>query len=196
MITLVQGTLIAKEIDRVEVLTTMGVAYECFIPPSTYERLPAVGRELRLHTAVVNREEGPEMFGFVDALDRRLFLRLQSASGVGPRLALAMVGALPPARLVKAIREKDVSRLQTIPGVGRKKAERIALELHERMDDLTAETIAEAPGPAPEAAVQALVALGYTAADAERAVRRVAPDADGGATETADLVKAALVHLR
>lgn len=196
MITLVQGTLIAKEIDRVEVLTTMGIAYECLTPASAYERMPALGRDVRLHTAVVNRDEGPEMYGFPDALERRLFLRLQSAAGVGPRLALAMVGALAPARLVKAIREKDVSRLQTIPGVGRKKAERIALELHERMEDLTADVATEAPGPAPEDAVRALVALGYAPAEAERAVRRVSQDRDGGAAETAELVKAALVHLR
>lgn len=196
MITLVQGTLIAKELDRVEVLTTMGIAYECSIPASAYERLPAVGREVRLHTAVVTREDGAEMYGFPDALERRVFLRLQTASGVGPRLALAMVGALAPARLVQAIREKDVSRLQTIPGVGKKKAERLVLELEGRMDDVAAEAAAQAPGPAPDEAVRALVSLGYTAADAERAVRRAALDRDGRAAETAELVKAALAHLR
>jgi Holliday junction DNA helicase RuvA len=196
MITLVQGTLIAKELDRVEVLTTMGIAYECSIPASAYERLPAIGRDVRLHTAVVTREDGSEMYGFPDAFDRRVFLRLQSASGVGPRLALAMVGALLPMRLVQAIRERDVARLQTIPGVGKKKAERIVLELAERMDDLAAEAVAQAPGPAPEEAVRALVSLGYAPGDAERAVRRAALDRDGRPVETAQLVKAALAHLR
>lgn len=195
MITLVQGTLIAKAVDRTEVLTAMGVAYEVFIPASTFERLPAVGREVRLHTAVVQREEGPEMYGFLDPVERRLFRRLQTASGVGPRLALGMVGALSPDRLVRAIREKDVARLQTIPGVGRKKAERIALELHERVEDLVAEA-APSAGPAPEEAVAALVALGYAHVEAERAVRRASTERDGAPAGTAELVKAALAHLR
>lgn len=193
MITLVHGTLIAKEVDRVEVLTAMGVAYGCWIPTSTFERLPGVGREVRLHTAVVQREDGPEMYGFLDPVERRLFLRLQTASGVGPRLALGMVGVLSPDRLVRAIREKDVARLQTIPGVGKRKAERIALELHERLEDLAGVAAAEAAGPAPEEAVAALVALGYAHAEAERAVRRASLERDGAAA--AELVKAALAHL-
>ena len=196
MIALVQGTLAAKATDRLEVWTGAGVGYECWIAPTTFERLPAVGREVRLHTVVVQREEGPEMYAFLDPVERRLFQRLQTATGVGPRLALAMVGALAPDRLVRAIREKDVARLQTIPGVGRKKAERIALELHERVEDLVAAAVAGAVGPAPEDAVTALVALGYAHAEAEAAVRRASQARDGAAAETTELVKAALAHLR
>ncbi len=137
------------------------------------------------------------MYGFLEPVERRLFVRLQSANGVGPRLALAMVGAMGAARLVRAIREKDISRLQTIPGVGRKKAERIALDLSERMEDLAAEAHAEAAvPPASEDAVTALVALGYAHAEAERAVRRATEATNGRRLEPAELVKAALAQLR
>lgn len=196
MISLVRGTLIAKSLDRVEVLTATGVAYECLVPASTFERLPSVGREATLHTALVSREDGLEMYGFAEALERRLFVRLQVAAGVGPKLALAMVGAIPPERLVRAIREKDIPRLQTIPGVGKKKAERIVLELHERLDDLAAEMpAAPAYEPESEQAVAALVALGYPRGEAEQSVQRAVERANGKRLETADLVRAALTEL-
>jgi Holliday junction DNA helicase RuvA len=198
MITRLRGTLLSKALDRIEVLTPMGIGYECWVSASTFERLPPVGHEVSLCTAVWRRDEGAdEMYAFLDPLERKLFLRLQAASGVGPRLALAMVGAWPPARLVQAIREKDVARLRTLPGVGRKKAERIVLELQERLDDLVAEAeAAEAPAPAADDAVAALVALGYAVPEAERAVRRALQAADGRRLETAELVKSALAHLR
>lgn len=195
MISFVRGTLIAKSLDRVEVLTPMGVAYECLVPASAFERLPSVGRELGLYTVVVSREDGLEMYGFPAPLERKLFQRLQIAAGIGPKLALAMVGALAPERLVRAIREKDTARLQTIPGVGRKKAERIVLELQERLDDLAAEVPAAIVEPASEQAVAALVALGYSRGEAEGSVRRAVDRANGKRLETADLVKAALAEL-
>ncbi|NIM61273.1 MAG: Holliday junction branch migration protein RuvA, partial [Acidobacteria bacterium] len=100
---------------------------------SLFETLPRVGVEVELHAALVGREEGIDLFGFPGELERQLFTRLTSASGVGPRLALTMLGTMNASGLVEAIRGRDLGRLQTINGVGKKKAERIALELGDKL---------------------------------------------------------------
>ena len=196
VISRVIGTLVAKEIDRVEVATAGGVVYELDIPASVYERLPGVGDDVQLHCALIGREDGLELFGFATELERRLFLRLQSASGVGPRLALTLLGSLAAERLIEAIRGRDLSRLQTVSGVGKKKAERIVVELADKLDDMAGEAIAARPeGARAEAAVRALVALGYTQSAAESAVRGALKAVDGKGTDVEALVRRALAGL-
>jgi Holliday junction DNA helicase RuvA len=199
MIAQVRGTLIAKTLDRAEILTEGGVTYELLIPLGAFEALPAVGEPAQLHSQLVVREDAMFLVGFTDLHDKRVFQKLIGASGVGPALALGLLSALSGERVVRAIREKDIATLQGVPRVGRKTAERIILELADKLDDLTA--AAREPGaPRPaganaEDAVRALVSLGYATADAEKAVR-AAVDSDGRAGSSAtELIRAALTKV-
>src|SRR5690349_21793198 len=173
MISRVKGVLVRRDLGAVEIMTPGGVAYEIEIPLSVFERLPAEGSELELRTYQVVREDSNTLYGFVDAAGRSIFARLLTTSGVGPKLALAIVAAMPPERIVRAIIEKDIAALRQIPGLGTKKAERLVLELADRLDDVAVEASGtKGRGPAPAQAVGALVALGYTQAEAAAAVRK------------------------
>ena len=175
----------------VEVLASGGLGYEINVPLGLVDRLPASG-EVELHTTLLARDDTLELFGFESARDRELFQRLRTASGVGPRLALAILGALPTDRIVRAIRAKDHVTLQTVSGVGKKTAERIVLELVDKLDDMGVAAGKPAPrGPA-AAAVQALQSLGYGSAEAEDAVRRAVDSLGERNVGTQDLVKKAL----
>lgn len=194
MIAHVRGKLVAKDLDRVEIMTAGGVAYELAIPLSVYEALPKVGDEAALHTHLVVREDGWLLFGFGSAFERRVFQRLLSANGVGPTLALGMLSTLSAERLVRAIREKDIVTLQGAPRVGRKKAERLILDLADKLDDMQVDTGAGAPRPegvAVEDAIRALVSLGYSTVDAEKAVR-AALDQGGRGMSAPELIRMAL----
>jgi len=192
----VRGILEHKGPAGVEVLTAGGVGYELAVPATFLDRLPAVGEEVDIHASLVVRDDAMELYGFETTRDRELFQRLQGASGVGPRLALALLGALPGARLVNAIRHKDYAVLQTVSGVGKKTAERIALELADKLDDLVTEAGDLEPTVGSQAAVQALRALGYGPAESQAAVSR-ALESVGGAADTLgteELIKLALQH--
>jgi len=192
MIRRVVGRLLHKSPDGVEVMTSGGVSYELWVPATLLDRLPEAGQEVELHCALIAREDSLQLFGFGSSRDRTLFLRLQNASGVGPRLALALLGQLPGDRVIQAIRGSDHEVLQSVSGVGRKTAERIALELKDRLDDLAVEE-AE-PLTAGASAVDALRALGYGQSEAEAAVARARRELDGRGT-TEELVRAALGHV-
>lgn len=196
MISRVRGKLIHKEIDRAEITTPGGVTYELRIPTQVFEGLPPVGEELELRGVLLGRDDGLDLYGFRSELERQLFLRLQSASGVGPRLALTLMSAMSAGQLVDAIRGRDLSRLQTVSGVGKKKAERIAVELGDKLEDLAALAVEVEPeavrvGPV----VSALVALGYGHSEAESAVRAVMRSRDGSEAGLDELVKQALAEL-
>lgn len=196
MIRRVRGRLLDVRPDGVEVRTADGLAYEIAVPATLLDRLPPPGEEVEFHTSLVVREDALELYGFGSARDRELFRRLQNASGVGPRLALALLGALPGGRIVAAIRGRDHAALQTVSGVGRKTAERITLELKDKLDDLAVEeagAAATAGGSAP--AVRALRALGYGASESEDAVRRALEGLDGREAETEEIVRHALRHV-
>ena len=192
MIALVSGTLALKEADRVVVRTASGLGYEVFVPTRAFESLPHPGQPVELHTCLVVREDGQTLFGFTSAEERRVFQRLMTASGVGPRLALAMLSALPSERIVRSIRDRDIAVLVSVPGVGKKTAERLMVELGDKTDDLVAES-GERITTVSDTAARALMGLGYTAAEADEAVRRVlAEDATLGASA---LIKRALTRL-
>ena len=200
MIAQVAGSLLAKELDRVTVMTAGGVAYELAIPLGVYETLPRPGESCTLHTYLVVKEDAWQLFGFATAFERRVFERVLDAKGVGPALAIGMLSALTAERLVRAIREKDIATLQGVPRVGRKKAEQLILDLAEKMDDLQPalgsrpSALGAEGGASTENAVRALVSLGYSSADAERAVRS-ALDHGGASTGAADLIRAALAKI-
>lgn len=199
MIAHVVGRVVAKELDRVELLTKGGVGYEIQIPLSVYENLPKLGEDAALHTHLVVREDAWLLYGFGSAFERRVFQRVLAAKGVGPALALGMLSALTAERLVRAIREKDIATLQSVPRVGRKKAEQLILDLADKLDDVQVDTSGgagarPAAGGAAEDAIRALVSLGYTTGDAERAVK-AALDANGKKLGATELIRAALAKV-
>lgn len=190
MIAGVRGRLTAKSGDRVVVATAGGVSYELAVPLGVLERMPPEGQDVDLRTVLVVREDGWLLFGFDRDHERQVFQRLLGATGVGPRIALALLSTLGGGRVVAALRGGDLATLCTVPGIGRKTAERIVLELKDKLADLTAPGETPARAPAADQAVQALVNLGYGALDADRAVR--AALADAGAATTAELIRRAL----
>lgn len=199
MIAHVIGTLLAKALDRVEIMTAGGVGYELSVPLSVYETLPALGESVRLHTFLVVKEDGWQLFGFSTAFERQVFQRVLDAKGVGPALALGMLSTLSAERLVRAIREKDIATLQSVPRVGRKKAEQLVLDLADKLDDVQVVVpggvgAARSEGPAAEDAIRALVSLGYSMGDAERAVR-AALDDGGRGMGAAELIRRALTKV-
>ncbi len=197
MISLLEGVLLTRELERVEVLTDGGVGFELAIPLSVLETLPREGERVRLHTYLVVKDDGWQLFGFASAHERKVFQRLLGATGVGPALALGMLSTLSASRVVRAIREKDIATLQGVPRVGRKKAERLVLDLAERMDDLQGEDAdsVRPQGESAEDAIKALVSLGYGLADAERAVR-TALEQQGAGTSVPELIRTALAAVR
>jgi Holliday junction DNA helicase RuvA len=192
----IAGRLLAKDLDRVEVMTNGGVGYELSIPLGVYETLPRTGEEVLLHTHLVVREDGWLLFGFASETERRVFQKLLTANGVGPALALGLLSHLSAERLVRALREKDIVTLQSVPRVGRKKAERLILDLADKLDDLPAGVPGgvRPDGAGAEDAIRALVSLGYTTVDAEKAVRG-ALDAGGRGLAAPELIRSALARL-
>jgi holliday junction DNA helicase RuvA len=194
MISRLRGTLLRREVGIAEVMTPGGVGYELHIPLGVFERLPREGGDVEFRVYQVVREDAIELYGFIDHAERAVFSRLLTASGVGPKLALSIMSSLPPERVVRAIVERDVAALRRIPGLGAKKAEKLALELADRMDDIAVAGVAGAVGSAADEAVKALVALGYSASDAAAAVRKVADEQ--GALPPVDLIRAALASMK
>lgn len=193
MIAHVRGKLVAKDLDRVEIMTPGGTGYELAVPLSVYDTLPKVGEETALHTHLVVREDGWQLFGFASVVEKRVFQRLLTASGIGPALALGMLSTLSADRLVRAIREKDLPTLQGVPRVGRKKAERLILDLADKLDDVQADAggMARSDGAGADDAIRALVSLGYASVDAEKAVR-AALDEGGRGLTAPELIRRAL----
>jgi Holliday junction DNA helicase RuvA len=198
MIVQVAGKLITKELDHVEIFTDGGVAYELAVPLSAYEVLPKVGERCVLHTFLVVKEDGWQLFGFTSAYERRVFQKVLLAKGVGPALALGLLSSLTADRLVRAIRDKDIAVLQSVPRVGRKKAEQMILDLADKMDQLQASSadmgVGRSASPSTEDAIRALVSLGYSNADAEKAVRGALESGAKGASAP-ELIRAALARI-
>lgn len=198
MIVQVAGVLIVKELDRVEIVTDAGVAYELSVPLSAYETLPKAGERCMLHTYLVVKEDGWQLFGFTSSYERRVFQKVLLAKGVGPALALGLLSSLTADRLVRAIREKDIVTLQSVPRVGRKKAEQMILDLADKLDQLQTSGAESGVGrgtlPSTDDAIRALVSLGYSTAEADKAVRR-AIESGAAAISAPELIRAALAKI-
>lgn len=201
MIARVHGALAAHTLDRIEVLTTGGVTYEVLVPLNVIESLPRVGGEIALHTAMVVREDSWTLYGFATAEERRLFQRVMGTTGVGPTLAMNLLSTLTGERLVRAVRDGDLATLTRVPRVGKKLAERLVLELRDKLEGAAGDGSPAVAGARPAAAtgpgadaVRALIALGYAPADAERAVR-VALEGAPKSEATPDLVRRSLAAL-
>jgi len=190
VIAAVAGQLAAKSADRVVVQTPGGVAYEVTVPLGVMERLPGLGEPVTLATELVVREDGWSLYGFLEDAERRLFQRLLTVNGVGPRIAVAFLSTLGAERGAKAIQKKDLAALSSVSGVGRKLAERLALELSDKLGELVGGQPAPLDAPA-RAALAALERLGYGGTEAERALRQ-ALAGDGGDADAEALVRRAL----
>ena len=192
MIAHLRGRLAAKSADRVIVETPGGVGYEVVVPLGVMERLPAQGSEVTLATELVVREDGWALYGFLDEAERRFFQRLTSISGVGPKIGIALLSALGVERGARALREKNIGLLSSVSGIGRKTAERLALELGEKVEEFTEAPAIDVPAGA-EAALKALERLGYATAEADRAVRQaLSGNGSEASGETEALVRRAL----
>ncbi len=180
MIAHLRGTLLEKHPNQA-VVEAGGVGYDVAIPISTYSVLPEAGKEVRLRIHTHVREDALSLFGFITQEEKLLFERLISVSGIGPKLAITVLSGLAVPDLVDAIRAGEVNRLVRIPGVGKKTAERIVLELREKLP-----APAEAAAPAPDAraaltaldqdVLSALLNLGCAPVAAEAAVRKAKAD--------------------
>jgi Holliday junction DNA helicase RuvA len=193
MIGRLTGRVAAKTPDQV-LLDVGGVGYQVHIPLSTFYELPdaEAPASLWIHTHV--REDALALYGFLTERERTLFLLLLGVTGIGPRVALTVLSGIPPVELVAALRAQDVRRLVAVPGVGKKTAERMVLELAEKVASLPGEAPAKAPAAvAADDVVSALVNLGYRKAEAERAVEAAARA--GGAADFGGFLKEALRRL-
>jgi holliday junction DNA helicase RuvA len=200
VISQVTGRLVAKEIDRAEVMTEGGVAYDIAIPLPVFETLPATGDPVTLHTHLVVREDAWQLFGFSTPYERQVFRAVLAAKGVGPALALGLLSSLSADRLIQTIRDRDITTLQTVPRVGRKKAEQLVLDLADKLDELFAAaaqdrgTAGRPHSAAAEDAILGLLRLGYGRADAERAVRGVLESGNGDGS-VPNLLRSALAAI-
>jgi len=177
VITFLNGVLVEKHPTRV-VVDVGGVGYEVFVPLSSYDRLPRKDDPCKILTYDYVREDQHQLFGFVTEAERRMFVLLMGTSGIGPKLALSALSGLTVRELKAAVVEGDVKRLSSIQGVGRKMAERLVVELRDRISAGEAlEAVAGAAEPAPQDArardaVLALLALGYKQDAARKMVRQ------------------------
>jgi holliday junction DNA helicase RuvA len=180
-----RGRLSEKHPNRV-IVDVGGVGYDVFVPLSSFYGMGEPGSDivLRIHTHV--REDALQLFGFATSLEQELFERLIGVSGIGPKVALAVLSGIEPKELIRAIERGDLARLTAIPGVGKKTSERIVLELKDRLPRVPAEAAPAAgegdaaPAPLQDDVVSALVNLGYHRPLAEKAAAsavRVIPDA-------------------
>ena len=180
MIATLTGRLKVRESGRL-VVETAGVGYEVFIPLATYYRMPSIGAAVELEIRQVVREDAITLFGFATAGEKHAFDLLMRVQHVGPKLALAVLSVLSPDELVAAVTHEDVNRIDAVPGVGPKVAERVVRELRDRISELklvapahgTVEASSNGAGTLVDDAVSALVNLGYKPAEARRAVDSV-----------------------
>jgi Holliday junction DNA helicase RuvA len=191
VIAFLRGSIVDKQPNRL-IVDVQGVGYEVHVPLSTFYEAgdPGADITLRVHTHV--REDALQLYGFLTPLEQQVFERLIGISGIGPKLAIAVLSGIDPRELVGAVQRGDVARLTAIPGIGRKTAERIVLELRDRLKQIDADAGA-APGPTAATAadrlhddlVSALVNLGYHRPQAEKSVESVLASDSGVAFDQA-----------
>jgi Holliday junction DNA helicase RuvA len=175
-----------------------GVGYEVEAPMSTFYKLPAVGEEIHLYTHLVVREDAHLLFGFASERERRLFRTLLRVNGIGARMALTILSGIEPDMLVQCIAAGDADRLVRLPGIGRKTAERLIVEMRDRLKNWEAASGADRdrrpakPANAADEAVSALIALGYKPQEASRFVHAVATEAMGSEEIIREALKASL----
>ena len=195
MIGLLRGTLAARHVTEVTV-TAAGIGFEVQVPLSTLQELPQTGAEVLLHTHLGVRDDGFSLYGFHSQRERDLFRLLIRVSGIGPRLGLAALSGMTVDELVHCLRTEDKARLATLPGIGRRTAERLVLEVRDKLADweiADVDTAGAAGAPPPRDAQRALEVLGYSSSQARRALRAVCEDS--AVDDVEELVRLALRRL-
>lgn len=192
MIARVRGEVLERR-DGAVVVDVGGLGHLVHVPTST--PLPAAGGTVDLHTALHVREDALTLYGFATADELRLFDLLRSSAGVGPKLALAALSAMRPAALETALADGDVAALTAVPGIGRKVAERLILELGDRVGPSVAPPEPGADSTVTAEVRAALSAFGFTPAEVARALREVTDSAGAGADDAAALLRRSLRHL-
>jgi len=196
MIAHLRGKLIQKEPGQA-IVECAGVGYDVVISVPTFTALPSVGAETSLHIYTQVSEDQIALFGFLEREEKRLFQRLITVSGVGPKLAIKILSGLSPERTVQAIRAQDHSQLTRIPGVGKKLAERLVVELKDKLDDFAvAPTPSAVAGPAVDDVLSALTNLGYQRQAAEKAIEQSVAKEKALAGDFDGLFRAALKVIR
>ena len=180
MIAHLRGQILTKTPSSV-ILDCGGVGYELMISVSTYTELPEPGHTAALHVHTHVREDAFQLFGFKEPAEKRLFEKLLTISGIGPKLAITVLSGISAERLVGAIRGGDHATLTKVPGIGKKTAERVVLELKDKLDDMAGFTTASEParpslGAVAEDVLSALLNLGYARPAAQKAVETAAKD--------------------
>ena len=179
MIAHLRGTLLAKHPNQA-IVETHGVGYDVVISVPTFSELPAAGSEVALHIHTHVREDALSLYGVLRLADKHMFEKLLTVSGIGPKLAITILSGMPADEMVGAIRGGDVARLTRIPGIGKKTAERMVLELRDKLPTVgTAEAVTPAASPVEEDVLSALVNLGYQRATAEKALQGASRNAAG-----------------
>ena len=187
MIAHLRGTLLTKSPNQL-IIETGGVGYEVNISVPTFSGLPSIGSEVGLHIYTHVREDVIALYGFLHPAEKRLFEKLMTVSGIGAKLAITILSGMPADEMIAAIRGNDLARLTKIPGVGRKTAERMVLELRDKLQSPTEPVIAASMGSGIEEDVlSALVNLGYQRAAAEKALASLLrKESSGVSTESFD----------
>jgi Holliday junction DNA helicase RuvA len=196
MIGLLRGIILEKQPPQL-LLDVNGVGYEIDAPMSTFYHLPDIGQQVTLHTHFIVREDAHHLYGFYAREERALFRTLLKVNGVGPRLALTILSSIDPSEFVRCVINNDMESLVHIPGVGKKTAERLIIEMRDKVsnwhqDALPGETTLKKGAPsknqATQDAVSALIALGYKPQEASRAVAKV----DDGTLASEEIIRRAL----
>jgi Holliday junction DNA helicase RuvA len=198
MIAFLRGRLMAKGPNQA-VVDCGGVGYDATISVATFSALPAEGAEARLHIYTHVREDQIALFGFAEPNEKHVFEKLLTISGIGPKLAITVLSGIDTDRLVTAIRAGDHASLTRIPGIGKKTAERMVLELKDKLDDIavtSAPAAASSYGPAGDDALSALMNLGYARPIAQRAIETAVAKEPAAAENFEVLFRAAMAAIR
>ena len=201
MIAHLRGLLLTKSPNQA-ILECAGVGYDVAISVATFTVLPAEGKEVRLHIYTRVAQDQLALFGFSDLQEKRLFEKLLTISGIGPKLAITVLSGIDSTRLVTAIRAGDHAALVKIPGIGKKTAERVVLELKDKLDDLATAPVPMGPAgpalaaPTAEDALSALINLGYPRPIAQKAIETALLRDPTIATHFEQLFRAAMAAIR
>ncbi len=193
MIGYIEGSIAHKEPALVRVFCH-GIGYEIHVPMSTYELLGEVGDEVKLRTYLHVKEDALQLYGFMTDEEKEVFVKVIAVRGIGPRIALGILSSLQAQRFVEALQEQDIGILSSIPGIGRKTAERLALDLRDQFPDMAAPMRRADFRREEEEAIKALVTLGFSITQAKKSVRQVIEGEEGISTE--EIVKRALGRIR
>ena len=202
MIAHLRGRLLSKSPNQA-ILECAGVGYDVTISVATFSALPSEGTEATLHIHTHVREDQIALFGFSETQEKRLFEKLLTISGIGPKLAITVLSGIDASRLVTAIRSGDHATLTRIPGIGKKTAERVVLELKDKLDDLAVSIPATSggaqhgtAGQAGDDALSALVNLGYARPIAQKAIETAIAKDPAAARDFETLFRAAMAAIR